>query len=249
MNFIHLEETDSTNSHISRNLAEIPSPTMVTAASQTAGRGQRGNSWESEPGANLTFSMLFRPDHFPARRQFAISEAAALAIADAIAEYGVETKVKWPNDIYAGDRKICGILIENSLTGMELTHTIIGAGINVNQSRFLSDAPNPVSIFQLTGKKTDLVEFRDTVAHHLEKALAGISGEEGRMQTHRLFLQRLWRGDGNLYPFRERAGGGTFLARIADIDPDGPLYLEKEKPGADGSRLKSYFFKEVEFVL
>lgn len=249
MNFIHLEETDSTNSHISRNLAQIPSPTMVTAAAQTAGRGQRGNSWESEPGKNITFSVLFRPEHFPARSQFAISEAAALAIADTIAEYGVETKVKWPNDIYAGDKKICGILIENSLTGAELTHTIIGAGININQSRFLSDAPNPVSIFQLTGKETDLVEFRNRVAQHLEQALAGISGEERQEQIHRLFLQRLWRGDGSLYPFRERAGGETFLARIADINPDGPLLLEKEKPGADGSRLKSYFFKEVEFVL
>lgn len=167
MNLRLLESVDSTNNYAKANAASLPSPTMVVAREQTAGRGQRGNSWESEPGANLTFSVFVRLPEFPARRQFAVSEAVALAVADTLGVFGVQAKVKWPNDIYVGDRKICGILIEHALMGAELMHTVIGVGINVNQKRFLSPAPNPVSMRQLLGKETPVVAVREEVAARL----------------------------------------------------------------------------------
>ena len=118
MNYLELEETASTNTYATQHAGELADMTMVTARRQSAGRGQRGNSWESEPGRNLTFSLFFRPPRsLHPRSQFFISEAVALAIADALAGRGVEAMVKWPNDIYCGDRKICGILIEHSLFG------------------------------------------------------------------------------------------------------------------------------------
>lgn len=241
MKYLELEETASTNSYASSRSGELSDMTMITARSQSAGRGQRGNSWESEPGKNLTFSLFFIP---PAgmhpRNQFFISEAVALAIADTLSRHGVETKVKWPNDIYAGDRKICGILIENSLFGTSIRHCIAGAGINVNQTEFLSDAPNPVSIRQLTGKETDLDDLKRDVAESLERRLAQLKGDTESL--HSEYRSRLWRGDGGFHPFRDVAEGEMISAAIEDVAPDGTLTLRL----VDGTS-RSYAFKEVEF--
>ncbi|MDE6023615.1 MAG: biotin--[acetyl-CoA-carboxylase] ligase, partial [Muribaculaceae bacterium] len=132
MEIIHLEEVDSTNAYIKREAAGLEAPVMVVARSQTAGRGQRGNTWESEPGKNLTFSVLIRPDSFPAISQFSISEATALAVSDFLRLNNIDSKVKWANDIYVGDRKICGILIQHSLAGFNIGYSVLGIGINVN---------------------------------------------------------------------------------------------------------------------
>lgn len=244
MRHIHLQSVGSTNSWLAAHVGELTDTVMLTTHEQTAGRGQRGNHWESEPGKNLTFSILTRLSHFPARRQFAVSEAFALAIADTLAAYGIEAKVKWPNDIHVADRKICGILIEHALMGSELMHTIAGAGINVNQQEFRSDAPNPVSMRQILGRDTDLDEFRAMVMQRTEEAFEAIADEEGRARVHARFLDRLWRGDGGMYAFRDTATGETFDAAIADVDPDGPLKLRP----ANGPE-RSYLFKQVEFIL
>ena len=171
MNFLLLEEVDSTNSYVAVHAAELEDMTMVIADSQTAGRGQRGNSWESEQGKNLTFTLLYKPQGIAPREQFAISEAAALAVADFLVESGMEAKVKWPNDIYAGDRKISGILIEHALMGQTIQHTRIGIGLNVNQREFRSDAPNPVSMVQLLGSESDISRVAVGVGTHLERRL------------------------------------------------------------------------------
>lgn len=240
-----LDEVDSTNSYIARNVGQLDAPVMICARTQTGGRGQRGNSWESEPGANLTFSLLLRPEEFPAARQFAISEAFSLAVCDALAELGVETRVKWPNDIYAGDRKICGILIEHAVIGSVIMHTIAGAGINLNQRMFLSDAPNPVSVIQLTGRHTDVDAFGHRLSAIAEKRLERcFSGEQERERMHREYMHRLWRGDGALYPFRDTDTGLDFTARIADVAPNGMLTLAEP----DGTT-RLYAFKEVSFLL
>ena len=112
-----IDKVDSTNTYLKEHPSEVPAGTMLAARTQKAGRGQRGNSWESEPGKNLTFS--FRAENLPLRpsEQFAVSEATALAIVALLRDYDIEAKVKWPNDIYVGNRKICGILIENSIMG------------------------------------------------------------------------------------------------------------------------------------
>ena len=154
---IRLDNVDSTNTYLSGIASNSPHGTCVLADRQSAGRGQRGNTWESEPGKNLTFSVLLRPDGLHASQQFRISQAVSLAITDTLDGFlpeGIEAKVKWPNDIYVGNRKICGILIENTLCGAAIQHSIIGIGLNINQRDFLSDAPNPVSLYQLTRKDT-----------------------------------------------------------------------------------------------
>ncbi len=158
--YISLPETGSTNTWLKEHADEIPVPAVAVTDHQTSGRGQRGNTWEAEPGKNLTFSMLFKPEGVAPSGQFFISEAVCLGIVDTLRRYlpHPETvKVKWPNDVYAGDRKICGILIEHSLeSASAIRHTIAGIGLNVNQKEFHSSAPNPVSMFNLTGKVTPL---------------------------------------------------------------------------------------------
>ena len=239
-----LESVESTNSYLSARAAKIDYPLMVVAREQTAGRGQRGNSWESEPGKNLTFSILVRLSDFPARKQFAISEAVALAIRDALAGFGLEAKVKWPNDIYVGDRKICGILIEHAIMGANLMHTIIGAGINVNQRVFRSPAPNPVSMSQILNRDVPLDELRDSVASKIGEALGNLSGESFRRSVHSEFCGSLWRGDGECHRFRDTASGECFDAAIASVDPEGPITLRR-----DDGKESTYFFKQVEFIL
>lgn len=244
MEHIILEEVDSTNSYLTRNFSVIPDLTMVRCRRQTSGRGQRGNSWESEPDKNLTFSVLYLPDGFPARCQFSISEAVSLAIVETLAHFGIDAKVKWPNDIYVGDRKICGILIEHSVAGTELMRTIIGAGINVNQKIFLSDAPNPVSMLNITGLEYDIDALAALAGEKIEAALRIVSSEDGRKLKHEEFIHNLWRGDGRYYPFRDKASGEIFEARVMGIEPMGFLLLED-----DLRACRRYAFKEVEFLL
>lgn len=249
MNFIFLQEVDSTMAYAAANEAQLDDMTLIAAARQTCGRGQRGNSWESEPGANLTCTLLHRPHSFPAGAQFAISEAAALATAGAITELGhghnIRPLVKWPNDIYAGNSKIAGILIENSLLGSTVLNTRIGIGLNVNQTLFTSDAPNPVSLAHLCGHSFQLSETAAILGHHLEIRLGQIKTDQGRKELHKEFLRNLWRADGHPHPFRRRSDGALFEAAIQTVLPDGPLILQP--PG--NSPPQSYLFKEVEFLL
>ncbi len=243
MRLIELSTVDSTNNYAKAHAGELESPSMIVAVEQTAGRGQRGNSWESEPGANLTFSVFVRLTQLPARRQFALSEAVALAVADTLAAFGIEAKVKWPNDIYVGDRKICGILIEHSIMGAGLNYSIIGTGINVNQRKFISSAPNPISMWQLLDCATPVERVREEMMRRLEGRLTHMGDEEGRMAVHAEFLRRLWRGDGKAYPFRDTATGEKFAAIISGVDPDGSLRLHL----LDGTH-RDYIFKQVEFL-
>lgn len=241
MKIIELPSAGSTNTWIASNVATIEAPALVYAVSQTAGRGQRGNSWESEPGMNVTASAFFVPEGVPARCQFSISEAVALAVTDLLDSYGICAKVKWPNDIYVDDRKICGILIEHSLLGSTIMHTIAGIGININQTRFISDTPNPVSLSQLTGDTYDIKECIARLAGCLEKRLA-MTGDADAL--HSEFLSALWRGDGKPYPFFDRLHNQHILARISAIAPDGMLTLTTPE-GED----RCFAFKEVEFKL
>lgn len=236
---IWLEETDSTNMYVRDRIQALEPMTLVLARTQTAGRGQRGNSWESEPGMNLTFSFHFSPERTAPAAQFAISEAVALAMAGVLCDFGIEARVKWPNDIYVGDRKISGILIENSIMGSRIDHSIVGIGLNVNQKRFVSDAPNPVSMSQLTGLEYDLDTVADSVATNMERHLRRLADADGSL--HREYLSRLWRGDGRPYPFRETATGELFEGVILDVAPTGHLLLQTPA----GPR--SYAFKEITF--
>lgn len=245
MNFLLLEEVDSTNSYVAVHAAELEDMTMVIADSQTAGRGQRGNSWESERGKNLTFTLLYKPQGIAPREQFAISEATALAVADFLSEIGITALVKWPNDIYVDNRKISGILIEHALMGREILHSRIGVGLNVNQSEFRSDAPNPVSMVQLLGNESDISRVAAGVGTHLERRIRSAESPEGRASLHSEFKQRLWRGDGLPHTFRRRDTGESFEGAIVDVSVEGPLIIFDTTSGQN----LSFRFKEVEFVL
>ena len=137
---------DSTNTQAAREIDSAAEGTVWIADFQTAGRGQRGNKWESAESENLTFSILFRPTFLSPAQQFKISQIASLGVLRYLHSKGIDAKIKWPNDIYVGDRKICGTLIENSLRGDKLAVSIAGIGLNLNQRIFASDAPNPTSL-------------------------------------------------------------------------------------------------------
>lgn len=244
INIIELESCGSTSAELAA-MADAADGTVVVAHTQSAGRGQRGNSWEAEPGKNLTFSQLIQPREWPAARQFELSMLVALAVADtldaAFAEAGCDarTKVKWPNDIYVGDGKICGILIENRLQGTLIERSIAGIGVDVNQRVFTSDAPNPVSMIHFIGKETALrpllERLCDTIADYCRCYTAAPDAEALRQR----FISRLYRGDGREYLFRE-PGGEPFLATIGDIALDGRLTL---------SNGRSYAFKEIAYII
>lgn len=141
---------DSTNSQARREAGESGEGCVWIADFQTAGRGQRGNSWESRKGENLTFSILFKPEFLPPHKQFLISQVCAVGTYRYLTEKGMPARIKWPNDIYIGNKKICGMLIENSISGDKLSVSIAGIGLNLNQTHFASDAPNPTSLLMET---------------------------------------------------------------------------------------------------
>lgn len=220
--------------------------TMIMAHTQSAGRGQRGNSWESEPGKNLTFTVYHSPTSVAVADQFVISEAVSLAIIDALAVYGVDARVKWPNDIYVDDCKIAGILIEHSVLPDRIEHSRIGVGLNINQTEFVSEAPNPVSMMMIAGNAFDLEKVALKVADCVEKRLRQLDGSEGsKVNIHDEYLDLLWRGDGKFYPFRIRENGEFIHGRISEVDPRGPITVEEKETG----QKRSYAFKEIEFVL
>lgn len=240
----HYTELDSTNAELRRlrpaaNLA-------VYADVQTGGRGQRGNVWLSAPGANLLFSLLWHPEGLPARMQFSLSEAAALSVVRLLAGHGVQAKVKWPNDIYVGDRKICGILIENAV-GTLLESSIIGIGLNIGQTEFPATLPNPTSLALVGGRagraSLQVADAASQLLAHLEDLLPLASSDSGRARLHAAYLASLYRRDGQPHPYRDPATGRTFRAILADVEPTGLLHL------LTPSGLRRFAFKQVEYLL
>ena len=241
---IHLAETSSTNTY-ARQLAQQESILLVSTDHQTAGRGQRGNSWEAEPGANLLFSLAITPHGIRASQQFIISELVSVALCEALSNYADNIRIKWPNDIYHRDHKLCGILIEHDIEGSTIARSIIGVGLNVNQHRFTSDAPNPISLCHILGQETDrdtlLTEICDTFAAHYHDMLTAPDSTLWRNTLHQHYTTLLYRL-GAPAPYRDVQG--TFNAILRHVEPDGRLRLE-DKQGT----LRSYLFKEVEYII
>lgn len=239
-----LETTDSTNNLLASlcDAQPLPEFTTVWAENQTAGKGQRGNSWESEYGKNLLFSTVCYPDTLPARHQFLLSMALSLAVCDTLSTYTGSISIKWPNDIYWKDKKICGILIENELQGTCIARCIAGIGINVNQTNFRSSAPNPVSLKHITGQDIDRNMLLTRFLEHfipLYQALRN-QPDETAARLHQRYLEHLYRRNG-LYPYADE--NGTFQARILTTEPDGHLLLEDEN-----GQVRRYAFKEVQYI-
>ena len=239
---IHRVDRCASTSTLLISIPDAPHGYTIVATAQDAGRGQRGNSWESEPGANLTFSTLLRPSTLAASRLFELSMLISLAIVDSIDSvlkaHGSELRcaIKWPNDIYVGDRKICGILIENRLSGAAIDSVIAGIGINVNQRHFLSDAPNPVSIIQLTGRETALEPMLEDLVDDIVTRTDAYCADPDIDALRHYYMSALIRTSGS-HAFED--ADGRFEAHIVDVAPDGVMTL---------SNGRSYHFKEVTYI-
>lgn len=219
---------------------------LATTEFQTAGRGQKGNSWESEKSKNLLFSILLHPVYVQPSKQFCISEAIALAVVKSLKEIVADElvakdfSVKWPNDIYWKNKKIAGILIENELFGSTIRDCIVGVGININQQNFISDAPNPVSLYNILGVNTNVEEVLDAI---IKQFVANVSMiENGQTDLlHNEYMDSLFRRKG-IYPYRD--ADSEFMATIKEVREDGRLILTDSD---DKERI--YEFKEVAIVL
>lgn len=239
---IHISETSSTNTYMHELLEreKVPEGSCVWADFQTAGRGQIGNVWESEAGKNLTFSIVIYPNFLPANRQFLISELSAYSVKELLDKYISDITVKWPNDVYWKDRKICGMLIENDLSGQNLYASVSGIGINLNQKEFYGGAPNPVSLWQILGHEVDretcMQEFLDIFYANYVLILEGREKE-----LHDKYMQSLYRKEG-FYWYED--ANGRFEAALQGIEPTGHLLLALK----DGT-VRRYEFKEVKYIL
>ncbi len=227
---------------------------VVWADFQTAGRGQRGHEWHSRKGENLTFSVVLEPTFVPIAEQFSVSEVVALSLVDMLAEYGIEARIKWTNDIYVGGRKLVGILIEHSLSSTTLRRTIVGIGINVNQTEFDPSIPNPVSMVQLLGKELNAEEILQCFLKHLHGNYeflrriknsqlstlnSQLNSDDALHQRYNSLLYRL-----NEWHTYALPSGERFSAKILGTAPNGALRLEDTE-----SKTKDYLFKEIEFVI
>jgi len=228
---IHIDETDSTNRWLREQGGE--EDMVVWADFQKAGRGQGTNSWESERGKNLTFSVLLHPNDIPANRQFSISMQISLALCEALSQHIGDLSIKWPNDIYWRNAKIAGILIENRLHGNIIRDSIVGIGLNVNQQQFHSDAPNPISLWQICERETDRASLLNDILANIHRLV----GQDVRQQ----YLSMLYRGTG-YHPYADKSG--NFMAKITDVQEDGHLVLQDEE-----GKERLYAFKEVSFII
>ena len=242
MKYIQLAETDSTNPWLREHGGKDDQ--LVWTDYQTAGRGCGTNTWESERGKNLLFSLLVHPHELKANEQFRISMAISVAIVKALSSHlspltshsspltshPTPLSIKWPNDIYWKDSKLGGILIENQLAGAFVRDSIIGVGLNVNQTLFLSDAPNPVSLFQITDHEHDREKLLLSVVEHFS---LDVNAEEYR--------SLLYRHQG-FHPYRDKEG--DFEAELITVEDDGHLLL-RDQQGCQ----RRYAFKEVQFIL
>ena len=240
-NRIRLDETGSTNRYLSELAVRenLPEGTVVTTGYQQEGQGLGGTRWISASGQNLLMSVLLRPDVLPVKKIYLICKAVALAIKDYLAEENIAAKIKWPNDIYVGDKKICGVLIENSIRGSQILQSVIGIGLNVNQQVFPEDIPNPVSMKNLTGKSYDTEHCLAKLCHHIEKRYFQIRSENFNLVTND-YLKSLHR----FYEMESyESRSDKFFGQIIDVTDEGQLVLKKQ----DGS-IHRFAFKEIRFL-
>ena len=226
---MYIASTNSTNTLLKQLAAEGNPPDFIYAGYQTAGRGQTGNGWESEADKNLLCSILLPPN----KNLYFLNIAVGVAI---IRLMGEEFTIKWPNDIYWQDKKLAGILVENAIVGSEVKFSIAGIGLNVNQTQFKSDAPNPVSLKQITGKEYNIDRLMNLLLVEVQKVLN--EPEETIWSEYKVHL---YRREG-FWPFEDK--NGRFEAAIQDVLPTGEIVL-KDKNG----QIRQYEFKQIKYIL
>jgi biotin--[acetyl-coA-carboxylase] ligase len=239
---VRLETISSTNDFLKNYSPSDGEPMTVAVADfQTAGRGQGTNSWESESGKNLLFSVLLHPVEVPVACQFLLSEYGALSLREALTDYVDEGSItlKWPNDIYWNDKKLSGTLIETKLSGGRIKDCVFGVGLNVNQTEFISDAPNPISLCQILGKEVNKEELLQKIIASFERNYELIrSANYGELSA--MYHAVLYRSKG-FYPYEE-TDGTVFEGAIVEVEDDGHLIL-RDREGM----IRSYEFKEIKY--
>ena len=245
----YLLSIDSTSTELRRRMSveELPHGYCISADFQTARHGQATNHWESEDGKNLLFSLLLRPSVIPASEQFIITEIVTLAIINALQDYiRQRITIKWPNDIYVGNHKLCGILIENALCGKTIDTCIVGIGININQEAFTSNAPNPISLTQLSGRTHDrqaiFDEIYKNILNYYDYLADNWQNNDIKQSLHYEYMNNLYRRTG--YHNYSTPEGEKFSAEIEEIGPQGHLTLRLQS-----GELRTFAFKEVIFEL
>jgi BirA family biotin operon repressor/biotin-[acetyl-CoA-carboxylase] ligase len=243
MSLLFFDQLESTNDKALEALAQgCQEGVTVVALHQTSGRGQQNAQWESERGLNLTLSVALRPTFLPAERMFYLSKTISLGVADYLRGESIKAAIKWPNDIYVNDDKICGILIEQSISGAYIAQSVAGVGLNVNQRQF-AHAPNATSMLLCDGKTRDVKREAETLTGCIMKRYEQLKKAKSAADFAAIdgcYASLLYHGRG-FYAYR--CGDETFVARIAATLPDGVLTLQLP----DG-RQRSFGFKEVEFV-
>ena len=249
---------DSTNSQAARELDQAPEGTVWIADFQSAGRGQRGNRWESKAAENLTFSILFRPVFLSPAQQFKISQAVSLGVQRYLCGKGLDAKIKWPNDIYIGNKKICGMLIEHSISGDKLAGSIVGIGLNLNQREFSPIAPNPTSLilemvpqggeYNRREELAQLLGYICTAYGELEEGYAEELDAEYTGKLYRLgefhkFIETDTDTPADI-PVEKMKEGKMITAKITGVDQYGCLELEFPH-----GEKKPYPFKGIKYVI
>ena len=259
---IWLDTADSTNDEARRHISDIDNLSVLSVLQQTAGRGQRGNTWSSSPGQNLTFSIVLKfsvpgitEEILPpvkAYDQFVLTEIASVSMVNFLLKHGIEAKIKWPNDIYAGSRKICGMLIENSVRGSYLSSSIIGIGLNINQKNFDVTIPNPTSMgLCKADQQFDihlcLEEFIEIFMEKLARYLTYQSETErsdSYTDLREIYLSNLWLLDEQAH-FHDTASSRDFKGIIRGLSPIGLLLIEDTEKG----EFREFAFKEISYIL
>lgn len=241
-----LKEFDSlpsTNQYAQELLAgQSPAEgTVIITHDQYAGKGQMNNKWESEPGKNLSFTTILYPGFLPARQQFFLNQAVSLGVFDTLEDFITSgLTIKWPNDIYVFNKKITGILIQNTLKGAFLQNVIVGIGININQAVFISDAPNPTSVLLETGKKHAVKRVMASLCENLETRYLQLkSGNFALLKKD--YKNNLFRLEKE-HLFKKKTGE-VFSGKIMGTTEGGKLRIFS-KQGEE-----TFGFKEVEYII
>lgn len=242
------ETIDSTNSEARRQLDNVDKMAAFAARFQTAGRGQRGNRWSSASGENLTFSILAKPScggipPVAARDQFDISAVSALAVSDLLLSYGIENRIKWPNDIYIKDRKVCGMLIENILGAGDVAASIIGIGLNLNQTAFPPELVNPTSVILASGQRHDPETVLEDFLGIFQDMFSRLSDKEDVAALRNKYVSRMYRL-GKTHEYYDCAGGSHFMGKIKGISGEGMLLMEMPDES-----IRTFAFKEISYII
>lgn len=234
---IHLDSVDSTNNYAAKLHKEdsVTHGTVIMADEQTNGRGQRGASWQSEPGKNLMFSLYVEPKKLKADQQTIISHCVCLAMVKVLQKKGVEAEIKWPNDLYVNNRKISGILIENSLKNGKVSASVIGVGLNVNQKTFETNA---TSLINEIGEHVKPMDLLESFLFELDKLWSAVEGYQ--IDTVLPTVYKHLMGYQQMRKYEDE--NGVFIGIIEGIDENGCLVMYRN------GELMKYNLKEVQFI-